>query len=215
MPRTLPDVLLTLASAFYLFVVIACVTSCAATSPFLKNKRTGLPLYQCQLPQLVVVTSDVPFEDLLMIKNSIDYWNTELGRVPVSKISSSPPLIYAGVTNFKSRDTPKNINYIVVRVLPESEAEAPISLGNMERFVNYTKGCIKGAIISYFRNRLKDNPNKMNWVMRHEIGHSIGLSHSSFKGDLMYESTFTSPSFIPRATKRQIRALKNIYNIKD
>jgi hypothetical protein len=189
---------------------------------FLKNERTGLPIYQCKLPQLVVITSDVPLEDLKIIKEAIHYWNSTLGHVNCGKILTCPPLYYAGVTNYKSKDIPRNLNHIVIGLFPEEEAEEPQDLGSTLPWLDKS-GCITGNRILYIRERL-ENERRKRWLIAHELGHIFGLSHSNELNNLMNsivplelgctKSSRYWPYCIPLPTKEQIKALNNIYHLE-
>jgi hypothetical protein len=170
---------------------------------FLKSKATGLPIYQCYLPQLVVLTADVPDYDEKVIREGFEYWNRVLGTTA---------FIYAGYIDSTSAEI-DYANYVVVRVQKDEDATDPNDRGYARPILG-KEGCIKGEMIDYIPTRINRNYNFLEWLVMHESGHTLGLDHSLLEGNLMYKTAPVDVVFVPRASGEQIQALKNIYNLE-
>jgi len=183
---------------------LICLASCATTSPFLKT-GSNKPLLQCNLPQLVVLASDVPEYDVLTIRSAIEYWNMELGN----RI-----LIYSRKTNIPSEELAYG-NFIIIRALSGKEnAPKPETLATTRPIMHRTRHCMAGAVITYFPERFNRNYHTLRQTIAHETGHALGLNHSPFLGDLMYEAVSSQVIFVARASQDNIKALKKVYGLK-
>lgn len=178
------------------FLLVSC-----SHSTFLQHPTTNLPLYQCSLPQIVVVAEDIPEVDVQVIKVSVDYWNEEMGQ---------QVLLFGGRGGFASGDFTFPPNFIVVE--SSDVFFSPNGKGEMESRINH-KGCMVGNIVRYDAKKVNRDDYSLHRIMRHELGHTLGLNHSLFRGDVMY-SHQDRVIFLRRVRPELIEALKNIYGMR-
>jgi predicted Zn-dependent protease len=58
---------------------------------------------------------------------------------------------------------------------------------------------------------VNDNKNMMRTIMRHEIGHVLGLAHNDVPGDLM-QPVVPEKGHPLHATPDEVRLLRELYN---
>jgi len=194
--------LLVLFSSFFIIFVLS-TFSCSRNSVFLRG-NFGVPLYQCSIPQIVVVASDVPTEDLIEIESAMHYWNSVL---------NATVFLFSGRIDETSTEISKP-NYIVVALYPEKDIKRAEVRGVADSNLS-SKGCIRGTVIRYANQRIgRDSPIFLRAILAHEFGHALGLEHSRYINNLMYPSIFRSIKDVPRIDEKQIKALKDMYGLK-
>lgn len=193
-------------------ILLVFSAGCATTNPVvLRINQAGSPLLVCDYPIKVRVASDVPECDLPTIRAAFEYWNQELGVKFFSRdIRVVPPIEV-------SEDA--DIDFVMVSAEdnPQAIKEKSTKPHQMARVVNVNdakEGCARGAFIEYFPYVVNRNYNYVRFMMRHEIGHVLGLYHSERKGNLMYGSANFNVVAVPRVDRKWLKALKDLYSIE-
>jgi len=200
----------------YLLIILTLTFSCAGQDIFLKNERTGLPLYLCDLkknyPILVEIAADIPLEDIQVIQEAISIWNTAL---------ETEVFLYIGMSNWTTVEMPEPTNHISIGVVFLAGELGDNTLAHFERITDYRRGCLAAGKIIYVPDMIGSNPLRRLRTIAHELGHSLCLAHSNKLNNLMYESiplemgcTSKAKHSIPVPTKEQVQALKNMYNLE-
>lgn len=180
------------------FLLLAFLFSCAGPSMLLKNPDTNLPIYQCRLPIKVYLDRSVPNYDYYTIENELEYWNQELN----TKI-----FVFKGYQGYSSSDYS-----LIIHAFFKSN-EPPQRRGRTWFFLS-DSGCIISSDIEYQADRINRNYRVLDWVFRHEMMHVLGGNHLYIENDLMAPLLPFWPTFVPRANLKQIKAIKNLYNLE-
>jgi predicted Zn-dependent protease len=186
-----------------LFTVSSLLFTSCIHNPYMMNKTTGLPLIQCSLPQMVIVASDIPIEHHISIQSAIDYWNTTLG---------SRVLIFAGTAEEFTSKTEEHYPLIFISQWPDKRSEEPDDRGIEIPYTNEQDTCLIGNRISYFLKRIF-GAAQLETIIRHELGHALGLAHNPNKETLMYHEIEDNINETLDIEQREVCALKNIYNL--
>jgi hypothetical protein len=176
-------------------------SGCASRQMFVKNKA-DMPMVQCNLPQLVVVATDVPIYNLGAINRAIKYWNKVIGK---------EVFIFGGSIDILSKNIRKS-PFIAITVIPEKDALEPQDRAVTRYWMNKKGTCVIGNEIEYIPTRMH-SPVYFETVILHEMGHTLSLDHSPFKGDLMYRSIHESINNVLEPTREEVCAIRNLYNI--
>ena len=180
-----------------LLFLVNCVTS---STQLLKN-QAGLPLLQCNLPVVVAISSNVAPEHKEKIISAICYWNC---------ILNTKAFVYLGEVDFNPTDV-QDPHYLVIGYATTSDTPGEFTAARTSYSESF-KGCINESKIVIFFSDMTDL-NRFETMMRHELGHVLGLAHSGFKEDLMYRKLSTKMPHVLRATRDEVIALKNLYNL--
>ena len=182
----------------YLLLLFIGLSACAPKI-FLINPNTNLPLYQCKLPLKVYLDRSVPNYDYYTIQSELDYWNQEL---------NTKVFILKGYTGY----SPSATNILVIHALFNSSEDKKV-LGRTYFYVSNDKKCVISSDIEYHADRINRNYRILDWVIRHETCHVLGIDHFNRDNDLMYPKLPGHPTNVPRVNQKQKEALKNIYNL--
>ena len=158
----------------------------------------GKALYQCEIPISYGYSKLVSSRSKSNIHRAFKYWNSVYG----GKL-----FIYKDAKWWRAKDGSKS-GVVLIDVDPDEDS---IRLAT----TRYTqeKGCLR-AIITLFDLAEKDTTEaSLESVLRHEIGHSLGLGHRDTAGptDLMFEATNTSLKEPKQLSKEETKAFKYIY----
>lgn len=181
----------------YLLLLIISLSACAPKI-FLRAPTTNLPIYQCKLPIKVYLDRSVLNYDYYTIQSEVEYWNQELG----AKV-----FIFRGYQGYSS-----SVNSVIIHALFNSNREKQ-TRGTTWNLLS-DKGCIIFSDVEYHADRINRNYRVLDWIIRHEMAHTLGLNHFDEENDLMDRSFPYRPIFVPRVNQKQKEALKNIYNLK-
>jgi len=168
-----------------LITCLLLLCSCAPISLFIRNNKSG-PVILCNKKNLYVISDNVPEMYAKTIKEGIEYWNKGVEK---------EVLIDSGRASFAPGKI-RSINYIIVGVADMDDPMSEDALGVTR--LDYKYNCINGAVVSikskYFRNN--EDANDLVFlqnIVRHEIGHVIGLAHCPFREELMYKELRRGP----------------------
>lgn len=171
------------------------LTFSCCCSPFTLNPRTGLPLTMCNPPGIIAASSDLPESINIELEKAVNYWNAALKH---------NLLFYAGRVPYSHLE-PEAGGFVIVDD-DETEFESKHILARFTGRISNT-GCFSQSKI--VTNPVLVNEKKIQCVLRHELGHLLGLDHNPIMGQLMsYKMT---KDMSCEASEREIVALQNIY----
>jgi hypothetical protein len=149
-----------------------------------ESSQQWIQLRPCSLP-FVVDTDGLSERDRQAVQSAIDYWNGAIER-----------RIF--VTGDRSFDSPVvSIRYPAESIYSDNAAVA---------FPHISSRCITGALVVLI-HPLDSYPEwSQQRILRHELGHALGLDDSSKKWHLMYGSLDTLSS--PELSEGEVKATK-------
>lgn len=171
---------------------------CSCSHALLQHK--GKDFIQCKLPIVVSLDDSVPEADVFTIKSALEYWNKELNH---------KMFVFMGRDYISFRPAAvKCVRISAVKKIDDIETKLAI-IWPYPR----TDGCMIGGMIDYIRRKIMNGEDlRLNHVMRHELGHALGLAH--WKDGIMYYETPRKPYYIPRVALKQKCALIKAYKLK-
>jgi predicted Zn-dependent protease len=159
-------------------------------------------------------------KDAILSEESVKIDNSLLDRGPVGTVSTYYKGWQGAVENMPSDKTkfhiPTKFNIIES---PTEEGDITITLSNLEDpdgFSGYTKTTtddqeiLKASITIYDVNNR--SPEQLAAVVRHEMGHALGLGHATDQEDLMHYVIETDFPFISDC---DINTIENLYDGKE
>lgn len=187
----------------FLMILLLIVSSTSCATPMFLRNDYNLPLVLCSFPKTVAIDKNVPINDIPVIKKSFNYWNKELGYNIFNKF-----------IDLRTDDIPDDMhNYIFVTVRPYSDVEDTHPKRRGVMVPEVTMGCMTGSKIIYYSEVINRKSSFFEWLIKHEVGHALGIDHSDSKKYLMHYNFSANGRKIPKADRKKINALKNIYNL--
>lgn len=154
----------------------------------------------------VLSNESIQIDDLILHKGPTGgVSNFYLGWAGVMNAASKVNTKYFFPTNFHVHENSQGGDIIITLTKSKST----------EGYSGYTRSLtdknqiLKSYITIYQADTLSDN--QLATILRHELGHSFGLIHSTDPNDLMYEKIITN---IPYISECSIEALRELYNGK-
>ena len=167
---------------------------------FIKHINNN-PAILCDHKNLYVISDNVPESYIGTIKSAVDYWNNGIGK---------EILIYGGLVHINPGDI-QNTNYVVIGVASYDDTMDIDALAVAR--VNYRDNCIRGARVSIQSIHFDGDMIYFENIVRHEVGHVLGLTHSPFKEDVTYFGIDRWP-FLKDAHSSVMDVLKKYYTEK-
>jgi len=177
------------------------LSSCAHSIYITDN---GQPIKQC-MPTLVGISDDTPGKFHAPIVNAISYWEEATGVDGI--------FVYAGVVPFTIDSN--YINGIVgIGVVSELKSSKPNTHPCGRTYIAWdSHNCIVKAKIR-LNLECSGNMDEFQTVIRHEIGHVLGLDDSVDFTALMSHALEPTMQHPVDANEEEIRAVKALYKLK-
>ncbi len=172
--------LITLATILFLFSVSSCtVLRDRPISLYKKVKNTKISLHRCGLPVIYLINKDVPENVKTIIIRSFKYWDD---------LTEKNLFFYMGITNWSSDDIRSGIIVVVdIKELKTVEHEANGALAYTNLIWYTISGCLSNGGITIYKSSLELSDDRLESIIKHEVGHILGLGHSPHSRDLMHE----------------------------
>jgi hypothetical protein len=168
----------------------------------------GSTLKQCDPVVMYAVSSNLPERLFPAVEDSFVYWNNILKRNLFFPI---------GVVDFIPED-PHTSGFLIVGLSPKETFDKETIFAVMSH-TNKKNGCFIWTKIK-FNEVYKDiDIDLFRSIMRHEIGHALGLKHSPEEGRIMKptipKSGFHPLEISPEEKKSIIRYYQEVYNAQE
>ena len=186
---------------FSLFLFFSC-----AHSPYLKTKD-GISVKQCNLPIHYAISDNIPYDYRKLVESGFQYWNDVTGL-------GDDLLLRIGVISYYP-DDPETDSFVLVAWAPYLDKEDRKVCAITE--YDYSKyGCMKATKVLISTRCLNYGKKVMESIMRHEIGHVLGLRHSSTECEIMYIGVASKKKCQHPidASDREINAVKKHYGFE-
>jgi hypothetical protein len=182
-------------------IIFLILTSCASSN--IVQHAGPFTIRLCDAPTFYVYPTAIDPAQLEFVKAGFEYWNEAL----------STRLFIDGGAVGDALEVSEG--YILVQFVSEIviEEESRLVCGNVPSYsVNMLNGCVSHQSIQISTAcENKGSDAGMASVVRHEIGHAMGLSHSAFEADLMFEAASINVSFPKSLSDAELEELKEVY----
>lgn len=145
--------------------------SCAATSPYFINKKAHREsdklVRQCNLPIMVGSHYDVTALRADRVTSALKHWN---------EVTDTEFFFDLGyLEEWKDLPDMPMDGFVVIRIKEDEEMRD--GLCGLTYFAWDVKGCIKASLIHINPRCLKHGDDIFETIVRHELGHLLGLTH--------------------------------------
>jgi len=170
-------------------------------APYFIHPETGIAARQCDLPQFAGVSPSIPIRLHASVRGAFEYWNEAIGKQIFLYVGEQPweydSEEYGGITIVSGEENypRKSLAYASMEWMPD--------------------GCIKIANIVVNPKAFDRDMASFNTLMRHEIGHLLGLRHRDLFTEIMNPKASITPREPQSASQEEIRLLKELYGVKD
>lgn len=184
-----------------LILLAVLAAGCGLHKPYLRTD-TNKPARQCHLPVLVGISQGTPDELIVSINSAVDYWNDVIpglffnyGELPLTA---------------NERDA-----FTIIQIVPSESLWSEFwgTCGETKVIMNNYTGCIKYTDIQ-IADKCTDPPEMFESVVRHELGHVLGLNESIDDRSIMSPGYSARTKHPARANEEQIQTLRGFY-VKD
>lgn len=193
-----------------LLMLTGCATVFGRLETVAPPQATGLEgeLVRIATPATLYLDCSLTQDQQVMVTEAAEYWNTAVGKklIVVEPECGVPEDSYATVEG-----TTIKVQFLDLRVVDPRHGEPYVEAAATHLDTN--NGLIYHATISLYRTWLQIGyGRKQASIIRHELGHVLGLDHTEDRRCLMYFSnTYDSPDFITQACGAEVRLLRSIY----
>jgi hypothetical protein len=188
-------------------IVLICIIACNTPPVNLYSKLPDKTIIrQCDLPVLYVFNKEIPKRMQDITHKAVEYWNSVYG----GKL-----FFYGGIVDYKI-DDPETGALLLIDIFDRYKDKYGLikldsSLAST-KFKANRRGCISANIEIFadiLDNRLDENG--LQTVMRHELGHTLGLGHSDklLEDGLMEDKT--SFGSLKELSEYELKAFRLIY----
>lgn len=140
---------------------------------------------QCDVPVFYMISERISPKHRKIIKDEFNYWNSiakKYGR------KHEKLFVYGGKSELLVDNGGPIPLYGIISVFPYNRKEPSAALA-VTVYEDREDGCINSADIAIFSDVLESqNETTIRTVVRHEIGHALGFTHSPVPWHLMYYS---------------------------
>lgn len=143
--------------------------------------------HYCKLP--IRVYLDLPYNDSIRVKNGLAFWERYAGNQIFTVVEKNEP--YDAVFQ----------NYL-------NEYHGPI-LGKTKNVLSRMDGCIFNSVVYFFNPLNTHNEWTADFLVRHEVGHVLGLDDSMDDYRIMYG--YDNGLHPQEPTESEIKAVKRFY----
>lgn len=183
-----------------LIIINVFMVGCASSPPYFVHPKTGAFARQCDLPQFVGASPSVPPRLRPMVRDSFLYWNEAVGK---------RFFVYTDDVDWEFDDK-KYGGVIVVSVDPSYKRSSAANT-NIRWLGN---GCMKDSFITVNPKSVDMTTDAFQTLMRHEVGHLLGLRHRDLFTELMSPTTDTTFWKPQNASEEEIRLVRELYGVK-
>lgn len=186
-------------------IVLSVLTFAACERDFYIKTSDDKPIKQCIIPIGFAIAEDTPDELKQHLRDGVMYWNEALG---------SKMLVDFGSTGF-TLESPYTDGFLMVGVVSNLKQKdlSGIHACGRTTMSYMADGCITKSKVRIDLSCIEDE-DKLITIVRHEIGHVLGLSDTSDFTALMsgrLERTMQHPV---DATGEEISAVKKLYQLE-
>jgi hypothetical protein len=174
----------------------------------LKTKK-GMALRRCDPVVLFLFSSNLPEKHIEATRDSFRYWNEALEKdffFDIGIINEDP-------SHF-SRSTAEGVDYLVVGTAKVERFRKETTYA-IASYISEKSGCMTNSMILFNEEYLDIDMDKFKSIMRHEIGHILGLAHTEEEERLMLHYIPNEGPHPMEASKEEILYLRKLYKTKE
>lgn len=175
-------------------------TGCAHGAHWVADN--GEKVKQCDLPLLIGLDRSVTIWDAGAISDGIEYWNDIAGK---------RVFMFVGVLDFETPE--EGLPGIVV--IDSSDEYTRTSCAHTTLRWDQETGCMTKVIVHLNQACLnRHEPNYIETLVRHELGHVMGLRHNLDKGGLMYPKLQDKATHPVNISNQEMQSFMELYGEK-
>jgi len=187
---------------YFITLLLACQLACSGQTvnvpTFVLPNNTSAK--QCELPRFIVASRDMGPEAANLLCKAGDYWNQALGKRVFMCLG------------MQSNEIIEMIQTVVIQTHWADQAEFSSGhvAANYAGYVDMRNGCLLHAVIRVGDSYIGDW-EVVETLLRHELGHALGLTDSITFGRLMLGGLDDQQQHPQDAAPEEIEALKELY----
>ena len=179
--------------------LVVFLMGCGPTSYYLQSPKGAT--HQCSLPVMVGISHNVPPKERPAILAAQSWWNATL---------KSQVFFDMGVVPFAPDDLEAGGLFVVGYPNNYKATQEVVARAFVRQ--NY-QGCITGGFVSLIQKLSEQDPKQVEFALKHELGHLLGLADLPWRGSIM--SGKSEPSNFPTSfSEVELEALQLFYGSK-